>query len=455
MFYNIPCLLEIMKGGIKMAGILSVTLLICVFIGQGSWLLKIREVKLNEYRQSVTFNLSLTIEEFLREESINPIYTFSCGLAADGKTFIWSKGNDTIEISTFRNFALMSKLVFYDHLYLNKYLNLQLINSLYKQKLLEKGIEESPILLVRENASRRTLMTSDSLATIPNKLFTYPINVGYECSHQILAAFPEPFIFRSMLWHLLWEGVFLSGFVLGLICLWRMMSLTWQSAKVQTMGIAHLEHELKKPLAAMISAIHGIVGRENRMLTQTQELKLELIRARLLKLADVTDTMLTALDASGVKIHRAVVDLPREMELVKEMFSILRPDASLIVRIEEGCEKPLLDPVYFNYLVMNLVDNGMKYAGDHPEVSVSFGREGGNWLLTVTDNGIGMPDRELKRIFRQFYRGKDSRVTSKTGFGLGLAFVKKVVVAYHGHIRVESKVGEGSRFVVALKATEE
>ena len=96
----------------------------------------------------------------------------------------------------------------------------------------------------------------------------------------------------------------------------------------------------------------------------------------------------------------------------------------------------MLDQVYFNYLVINLVDNAIKYGGDEPWVKVVFYRENWDWVLTVTDRGIGMPERVLKRIFRQFYRVKDKKVKNKTGFGLGLAFAKKVVNAYGGEIRV-------------------
>ena len=119
--------------------------------------------------------------------------------------------------------------------------------------------------------------------------------------------------------------------------------------------------------------------------------------------------------------------------------------------METGEEKPLLDQVYFNYLVINLVDNAIKYGGDEPWVKVVFYRENWDWVLTVTDRGIGMPERVLKRIFRQFYRVKDKKVKNKTGFGLGLAFAKKVVNAY-GEIRVESAPGKGSRFEVRIKA---
>ena len=138
--------------------------------------------------------------------------------------------------------------------------------------------------------------------------------------------------------------------------------------------------------------------------------------------------------------------------MVAEMFRILYPYARLEFQVETGEEKPLLDQVYFNYLVINLVDNAIKYGGDEPWVKVVFYRENWDWVLTVTDRGIGMPERVLKRIFRQFYRVKDKKVKNKTGFGLGLAFVKKVVNAYGGEIRVESAPGKGSRFEVRIKA---
>ncbi|WP_294178804.1 sensor histidine kinase KdpD [uncultured Coprobacter sp.] len=102
--------------------------------------------------------------------------------------------------------------------------------------------------------------------------------------------------------------------------------------------------------------------------------------------------------------------------------------------------------------MINLVDNAIKYGGDEPWVKVVFYRENWDWVLTVTDRGIGMPERVLKRIFRQFYRVKDKKVKNKTGFGLGLAFAKKVVNAYGGEIRVESAPGKGSRFEVRIKA---
>lgn len=437
-----------MKGGLKIVGILSLALLICVLIGQLVWVFKLREVKVEEFRYTTTFALTKTIDQFLDEEYVFNIGGFSCGLLADGKTFKW--GKKVITMSSPNMYREMTRLVFYDYLYRNNSLHLGRIDSLYRQCLHEKGIYEFPVLMLWDDSTRETLMVTDTLQSFQGQLFTRPVNIGYECKHQLVAAFREPLIFRSMIWHLVWEGVFLIGFIWCLIWQWKMMRMTWRSARVQTMGVAHLEHELKKPLAAMISAVSGIANRKNKELTEVQEFKLRIVMASLRKMADVTDTMLAALKTSDLELERAPVDIRKEMELTLEMFRILRPHAKVDIQIDKGIERPVLDVVYFNCLVINLIDNGIKYGGDDPEVSVVFGKVGTNWMLTVTDNGIGMPAKVLKRIFRQFYRVKDKRVTEKTGFGLGLAFVKKVVDVYGGEIRVESQPGVGSRFIILL-----
>ncbi len=303
-------------------------------------------------------------------------------------------------------------------------------------------------ILLRDSAGRVLEVTG----VCEGEIRTVSVEAGYRCRHRIEAVFQLPLIFRSMIWHLVGEGMFFFAFIGCLVWLWKAIRLTWQSANVQTMGIAHLEHELKKPLAAVTSALEGIVNRKNRELTAIQEEKLKMVEVRIRKMAEITDTMLVTLKNSRLEVERASVDIVQEIGMVAEMFRILYPYARLEFQVETGEEKPLLDQVYFNYLVINLVDNAIKYGGDEPWVKVVFYRENWDWVLTVTDRGIGMPERVLKRIFRQFYRVKDKKVKNKTGFGLGLAFVKKVVNAYGGEIRVESAPGKGSRFEVRIKA---
>lgn len=438
-----------MNRGFRGIGIVSVVLLVCVLIGQTVWFDKVREIKREEFRHAITFVLRETLNGFLDQELLNREYQFACGLSRDGKTVQWGNGK-SIQITTSKKFYEIWSGIFYDYLYENQYLNLSRLDSMYRTSLYNKGIGEVPVLVIWDKASGQELMRTDSLKTYKGHIFTQPIDVGYECKHQVVAVFRESWLFYALGWHLMWECIFMVGFVACLLWQWRSVRMTWQGARVQTLGMAHLEHELRKPLATMISILDGILSDEKRELTEVKFKKLGMMKARLLKMADVTDTMLATMKTSRLEIEREPLNILEEMEQVVEMFKVIRSHAVVNVRIEEGLKYPLLDRVYFSYLVINLVDNGIKYGGEYPEIHVDFREEAAEYVLTVTDNGIGMPRKVLKRIFSQFYRVKDERVTKLSGFGLGLAFVRKVVAAYGGRIKVESEVGVGSRFIIFL-----
>lgn len=438
-----------MRTGFKTVGIVSLALLISVLIGQWIWFNKVREIKLEEFRYTVTFILRENLNDFLDQETLSKDYKFSCGLARDGRTFSWT-GGKSVQITCDKVFYEISRNVFYDYLFQHKYLNLTKIDSMYRAELNAKGIGSRPVLMIWDRNSGENLLYTDSLATYKGYIFAQPVDVGYECKHQVTAAFRKPWIFQCLGWHLFWEAVFLGGFIVCLLWQWCSVRMTWQNARVQTLGMAHLEHELKKPLAAMISAIDGMVNSPERELDRLKLKKLEMLKARLLKMSDVTDTMLTMMKTDRLEIEREPVNIRNEMEQIVEMFEVLRPYAKVNVRIDEKLKFPLLDKVYFNYLVMNLVDNAIKYAGTMPVVAVEIREEKTEYVLSVKDNGIGMPKKVLKRIFRQYYRVKDQRVAKQTGFGLGLAFVRKVVMAYGGKIKVESEVGTGSCFTICI-----
>jgi signal transduction histidine kinase len=106
------------------------------------------------------------------------------------------------------------------------------------------------------------------------------------------------------------------------------------------------------------------------------------------------------------------------------------------------------DPVYFDGCVRNLLDNAIKYSGENPEVKITAKTSQDRAILTFTDNGKGIGEKERKKVFREFYRS-DTRSTIKD-HGIGLAFVKHVVHAHKGKISVESSPGKGSTFTIIL-----
>ena len=438
----------------KTMGQLSVVLLICVLLGQGMWLYHVREIKLGEFRESANDVLLNTTYKYLFDEGLNfgKGHKLTYSLTKDHR-FYWYYDNREgyIPIKSPDMVDKLGRMISYDCLYKHQIFDIFELNKMYIDYLKEKGITENPILKVL-NIEGEELQSTGNLKKNCNSIMTLPIELGYENKHQLLATFELPFVFRALSGILWVELIFMIGFIFCLVWQWCSIRMTMRSARIQTMGMTHLEHELKKPLAAVTSALEGIVNRKNRELTAIQEEKLKMVEVRIRKMAEITDTMLVTLKNSRLEVERVSVDIVQEIGMVAEMFRILYPYARLEFQVETGEEKPLLDQVYFNYLVINLVDNAIKYGGDEPWVKVVFYRENWDWVLTVTDRGIGMPERVLKRIFRQFYRVKDKKVKNKTGFGLGLAFAKKVVNAYGGEIRVESAPGKGSRFEVRIKA---
>ena len=441
-----------MKSRIRIMGCLSVVLLICVLLGQGAWMYRVREMKVDEFRKTADYVLRDIIQIFLDNQTpfaikkLNLTYFLS-----NENEFCWIYNNKEkkMSIKALDEYNVLGRQVVYDCLFENKCLDIQKIAVLYHKALQEKGISESPYLIIK-GLDGNKLLLSDKLNVEPNNITTSPLNLGYDYKHQITASFKLPFVFRALKGVLWIELLFLIGFVICLVWQWNSIKMTLRSVRVQTMGIAHLEHELKKPLATMISVIGGMLKRKESVLCPTDEVKLGMIKARLMKMADITDTMLTSLKTSVLEVEREPIDLQLELEMITEMFTMIRKHARVEYHIAEGLGYPCLDKIYFNYIVINLVDNAIKYGGAHPVVKINFYEEGTDYILVVEDNGMGIAPKDQKQIFKQFYRVRNQQVTKTTGFGLGLTFVHKVVCAYGGKIHVESEIGNGSKFLIIL-----
>lgn len=441
-----------MKSRIRIMGCLSVVLLICVLLGQGAWMYRVREMKVDEFRKTADYVLQDIIQIFLDNQAPFAIKKLKLGYSlANEDEFCWKYNNTEkrLKINSMEKYISLGRQVVYDCLFENKCLDIQKIAVLYHKALQEKGISESPYLIIK-GLDGNKLLLSDKLNVEPNNITTSPLNLGYDYKHQITASFKLPFVFRALKGVLWIELLFLIGFVICLVWQWNSIKMTLRSVRVQTMGIAHLEHELKKPLATMISAIGGMLKRKESVLCPTDEVKLGMIKARLMKMADITDTMLTSLKTSVLEVEREPIDLQLELEMITEMFTMIRKHARVEYHIAEGLGYPCLDKIYFNYIVINLVDNAIKYGGAHPVVKINFYEEGTDYILVVEDNGMGIAPKDQKQIFKQFYRVRNQQVTKTTGFGLGLTFVHKVVCAYGGKIHIESEIGNGSKFLIIL-----
>ena len=208
---------------------------------------------------------------------------------------------------------------------------------------------------------------------------------------------------------------------------------------------ANVSHELKTPLTSISGYAEimkdGLVRPEDM---QHFSEKIYQEASRLITL--VEDIIkLSRLDEGRVELEKEEVDL---YELSREIISRLAPLAAKNrVRLELTGESVKYTGIrqILDEMIYNITENAIKYNNPGGKVSVWAGNTLQGKKVVVTDNGIGIPEAQIERIFERFYRVDKSHSKERGGTGLGLSIVKHGVMLHHGEVHVESKLGEGTR----------
>jgi two-component system phosphate regulon sensor histidine kinase PhoR len=219
--------------------------------------------------------------------------------------------------------------------------------------------------------------------------------------------------------------------------------------------VANVSHELKTPLAAIrgyAETLRDGALAEPATAQRFTERILEQTRRLEALLADLLT--LSRLESQEAARPRVPVDLPALAREAVEMVAGRAAERGVSVTFADGEETPPLpgDASGLERLLVNLLDNAVKYNRPGGSVTLAITARGGEVLLEVRDTGIGIPPEALPRLFERFYRVDTGRSREEGGTGLGLAIVKHVAQAHGGKVEVESRMGQGSVFRVRLPA---
>jgi two-component system phosphate regulon sensor histidine kinase PhoR len=218
--------------------------------------------------------------------------------------------------------------------------------------------------------------------------------------------------------------------------------------------INNMTHEFKTPIATISIAADSIsndkvIGEEEKVRFFAGMIKKENNRMndqveRILQIA--------RLDRKEFEFSFQATDVHPLIEAAVEgiVLQVEQRGGRIETRLEAVNPVVTTDPVHFTNLVCNLLDNANKYTVEAPVILVSTANTPGGILLTVEDNGIGMTKAVQSRIFDKFYRLPSGNVHTIKGFGLGLSYIKAILEANNGTIKVTSEPGKGSRFVVFI-----
>jgi PAS domain S-box-containing protein len=249
-----------------------------------------------------------------------------------------------------------------------------------------------------------------------------------------------------------WVAV--SGVDFGDGTVYALQDVTEEHALEKTRSdfVATASHELRTPLAAVYGAVRTLRREDVQLSADDRTQFLEMIESEATRLAKIVDQILLAgqLDADAVDLELTECDPQQVAAGVIESAELHLPKSISLGLDVDGAQPIRCDENKLRQVLVNLVDNAVKYSPQGGRVELRVRSANGSCLIEVADEGLGIPPEERDRIFEKFYRLDPQQTHGVGGSGLGLYICRELVERMDGRLRVESEPGKGSRFTVEL-----
>ncbi|MCK8607446.1 cell wall metabolism sensor histidine kinase WalK [Apilactobacillus ozensis] len=249
-----------------------------------------------------------------------------------------------------------------------------------------------------------------------------------------------------------------SGFISGLVCVLHDVTEQQKIDNDRKQFVSNVSHELRTPLTSVHSYIEALQD------GAWQDSKLA---PKFLKVTqDETDRMIRMINdlLTLSRMDSGTQKMEKEMVNINELFNYLLDRFDMIIKNDDKPDKMYkitrkftrkalwveIDTDRFTQVIDNLMNNAIKYSPDGGTITCSLYETRNNVVLSVKDQGLGIPRNSLSKIFDRFYRVDKARSRAQGGTGLGLAISKEVIQALGGKLWVESTEGKGSTFYIAL-----
>ena len=328
------------------------------------------------------------------------------------------------------------------------------INTIIKYELEKNSINLPFEYAITENR----LFTNNSVGfeqeMIPN---SYQRALNYDGSYvfYLYVIQPKNFILKRTAWMIfisvLFTLIIISAFTITVKTVFRQKKLS----EIRTDFINNMTHEFKTPLATISLAVDAL--NYEKVVHDPEKIKFYagMIREENERMFKQVERILTT-----AKTDSATLELQLNEVNVHEVIKGILPNIILRLQDTNGTLKDnltaknhlaYLDEVHFSNIIGNLLDNAVKYSLEPAHIEITTMNKSSNTItIRIKDHGIGMSKEAIKQIFEKFYRVHTGNLHNVKGFGLGLSYVKSVVDAHGGKIKVESVLGKGSTFILEL-----
>jgi len=331
----------------------------------------------------------------------------------------------------------------------------KLLHSLIKEELMDRAIPIDFNITINSKDSIDKITAKTTALGKWYKVNLFPNDI-FRKNLELAVYFPDRNIFIGRTTTLLlglsvvFTLVILLTFSLSIFLIIRQKKIS----EMKSDFINNMTHEFKTPIATISIAADSIVNEkvisnEEKVRFFTGMIKKENLRMneqveRILQIARL-DRKEFEFNFQAVNIHELIEEAIKGISLQVE-----KKGGEIVIKLDAVNPVVTTDPVHFTSLLYNLLDNANKYSPDIPFITVSTVNCPKGIYLSVEDTGIGMSKAVQSKIFEKFYRLPSGNIHNVKGFGLGLSYVKAILEANNGSIKVFSELGKGSRFTVFI-----
>lgn len=220
--------------------------------------------------------------------------------------------------------------------------------------------------------------------------------------------------------------------------------------------IANISHDFRSPLTSIKGYAEAIM--DGTIPYEAQDRYLSIILFETERLSNLTSNLLdlNRIDSTGMHLDIAEFDINEMIKKTVMSFegTCTRKRIRMSLEFSEPETIVSADVTRIQQVLYNLVDNAVKFSNQDSEITIKSLEKGSKALISVKDNGIGIPKENIKKVFDRFYKTDASRGKDKKGTGLGLAIVKEIIVAHGENINVVSTEGVGTEFTFTVPIAE-
>lgn len=303
-----------------------------------------------------------------------------------------------------------------------------------------------------------TKIKSDKFKFDKNATFYIPVFTDNDgnSKYQLLVSFPEKkmFLFSELITITILSIVFTLIIIIAYSSALNQLIKQRQISEIKTDFINNMTHEFKTPIATINLALDAI--KNPKIIEDREKVQryLQMIRDENKRMHAQVENVLriSKLEKRELEINKEATNVHEIIEDAMEHVNLIIEDRNGIINSHLNAKRTsvLLNDVHFTNVIVNILDNAIKYSPENPVIDVYTENIKDFIIIKIKDQGAGMSKIAQKKIFEKFYREHTGDLHNVKGHGLGLAYVKRIIEDHHGQITVESEKGKGSTFIIKI-----